>query len=82
MIICVSSYARLRSSLRKSYLTNNGSSRSWRFVKVKTAGPVTFKSSANKIDFAQKAGLTNISVVNNDDGSNKGLADYAIDLSK
>ena len=63
-------------------LTNNGSSRSWRFVKVKTAGPVTFKSSANKIDFAQKAGLTNISVVNNDDGSNKGLADYAIDLSK
>ncbi len=60
----------------------NGSDRSWRFTKIKTAGPVTFKSAPNKLSLAQSAGLTNISVINNDDGAGKGLADYAIDLSK
>ncbi len=69
-------------SVKNLSLSNNGSSRSWQFAKVRTAGAVTFKSAANKIAIAQTAGLTNISVLNNDDGSNKGLADYAIDLSK
>lgn len=63
-------------------LTTNGSSRSWQFVKVNTAGAVTFKSASGKIGVAQQAGLNNISVINNDDGNNKGLADYRIDLSK
>ncbi len=60
----------------------NGSDRSWRFAKVSTAGRVTFKSAPGKLAIAQAAGLTNISVINSDDGSGKNLADYAIDLSK
>jgi 2',3'-cyclic-nucleotide 2'-phosphodiesterase/3'-nucleotidase len=63
-------------------LANNGSDRSWRFTKVTTAGRVTFKSAPGKLALATTTGLTNISVVNSDDGSGKQLADYAIDLSK
>lgn len=62
--------------------TSNGSDRSWSFTKVATAGAVTFKSAQGKLALATAAGLTNVSVVNNDDGGGKGLADYAIDLSK
>lgn len=61
---------------------NNGSFRSWQFVKVPTAGLVTFKSAPNKLALAQEAGLTNISVVNDDDGNNKGLGVYAINLAQ
>ena len=61
---------------------NNGSFRSWQFVKVPTAGQVTFKSAPNKLALAQEAGITNITQISADDGSNKGLALYAIDLSK
>ncbi|GAC1357958.1 MAG: bifunctional 2',3'-cyclic-nucleotide 2'-phosphodiesterase/3'-nucleotidase [Variovorax sp.] len=60
----------------------NGSDRSWRFTKVTTAAAVTFKSAPGKLASATAAGLTNVSVVNSDDGGGKGLADYAIDLSK
>ena len=60
----------------------NGSDRSWSFTRVATAGPVTFKSASGKLAAATTAGLTNISVVNNDDGSGKSLADYAVDLAK
>jgi 2',3'-cyclic-nucleotide 2'-phosphodiesterase/3'-nucleotidase len=63
-------------------LAKNGSDRSWSFTKVTTAGRVTFKSAPGKLTLATTAGLTNISVVNSDDGSGKNLADYAIDLSK
>jgi 2',3'-cyclic-nucleotide 2'-phosphodiesterase/3'-nucleotidase len=60
----------------------NASDRSWSFTRVSTAGRVTFKSAPNKLALATASGLTSISVVNNDDGSGKNLADYAIDLSK
>lgn len=60
----------------------NGSQRSWHFSKVNTAGPVTFSSAQNKLALAQAAGLSNISVLQADDGSGKGLSLYKIDLSK
>lgn len=60
----------------------NGAARSWHFAKVHTAGRVLFKSAPNMLALAQAAGLANVSVVNNDDGSGKNLADYAIDLSQ
>ena len=63
-------------------LAADGSARSWRFTKVTTAGPVTFTSGSDKLAVAQTAGLANISVVSNDDGSGKGQGVYAIDLSK
>lgn len=63
-------------------LAANGSARSWRFAKVATAGPVTFKSAQGKLPLAQSAGLSQISLRTADDGSGKGLSVYAIDLSK
>ena len=60
----------------------NGADRSWRFTQIRTAGRVTFKSAPGKLALATAAGLTNISVVNSDDGTGKTLADYAIDLSQ
>ena len=56
--------------------------RSWHFTKVKTAGPVTFKSAQGKLPVAIAAGITNVSVFKADDGSGKGLSVYQIDLSK
>ena len=61
---------------------NNGSDRSWHFAKVATMGPVTFTSAQNALPKAQAAGLTNISLVQQDDGSGKMLSVYAIDLSQ
>lgn len=61
-------------------LAANGSARSWRFAKVTVAGRVVFKSAPGKLSLAQTAGLTNVSVVNDDDGSGKNLGVYAIDL--
>jgi 2',3'-cyclic-nucleotide 2'-phosphodiesterase/3'-nucleotidase len=61
---------------------NNGSDRSWHFVKVTTAGPVTFTSAQDALPKAQAAGLTNISLVQQDDGSGKMQSIYAIDLSQ
>jgi len=49
---------------------------------VTTAGPVTFTSAQNKLALAQAAGLNYISVLQNDDGSGKGLSVYGLDLSK
>jgi 2',3'-cyclic-nucleotide 2'-phosphodiesterase/3'-nucleotidase len=60
----------------------NGSARSWRFTKVATAGRVVFTSAANALAKAQAAGITNVSLVQADDGSGKGLSIYAIDLSE
>lgn len=59
----------------------NGAARSWSFKKVATAGPVVFHSSQGKLGVAQAAGLTNLSVHQDDDGSGKGLSIYRIDLS-
>ena len=61
--------------------TNNGATQSWRFTKVTTAGPVVFSSAPGKLALAAAAGVTNVSVVNADDGSGKGLGTYAVDLS-
>lgn len=63
-------------------LATDGTARSWRFTKVTTAGPVSFKSASGKLATAQTLGLGNISVISDDDGSGKGLGVYAIDLSK
>ena len=63
-------------------LVANGSSRSWAFTKVATAGPVTFKSAAGKLALAQTAGINNLSVLAADDGSGRQLSVYQIDLSK
>ena len=57
----------------------DGADRSWRFAKVQTAGPVTFTSAAGKLDVAQAAGLTNVSLLK-DNGD--GTATYAVDLAK
>jgi len=60
----------------------HGSDQSWHFTKVKTAGPVTFKSAQGKLPVAIAAGISNVSVFKADDGSGKGLSVYQIDLSK
>lgn len=56
--------------------------RSWRFTKVKTAGPVVFASRPGVLHLAHEAGLHKVSQVAADDGRGKGLALYAIDLSQ
>jgi 2',3'-cyclic-nucleotide 2'-phosphodiesterase / 3'-nucleotidase len=60
----------------------HGLARSWRFTRVTTAGPITFKSAKGKLPLALSAGLTNISVFAEDDGSGKDFSTYQIDLSK
>ena len=60
----------------------NGSHRSWRFTKVTTAGPVTFKSAVGQLTLAQAAGLAGITLQQADDGSGKSLSVYAIDLAQ
>ena len=69
-------------SLKTLTLAKNGSDRSWSFTKVSTKGLVTFKSAPKKLALATAAGMTNISSINDTDGSTNNLADYAIDLSK
>jgi 2',3'-cyclic-nucleotide 2'-phosphodiesterase/3'-nucleotidase len=58
----------------------HGAQRSWRFAKVKTAGPVVFRSAPGVIALAQQAGLANVSLLRADDG--KGYSVYAVDLSR
>jgi 2',3'-cyclic-nucleotide 2'-phosphodiesterase/3'-nucleotidase len=60
----------------------NGSARSWRFTPVTTAGRVVFTSAQDALAKAQAAGLTNLSLIQQDDGSGKQLSLYAIDLSR
>jgi 2',3'-cyclic-nucleotide 2'-phosphodiesterase/3'-nucleotidase len=63
-------------------LAAHGSQRSWRFAKVKTAGPVVFHSAPGVIELAAQAGLKNVSLLRADDGGGKGYALYAVDLSR
>lgn len=57
----------------------HGSDRSWRFARVRTAGPVTFTSAAGKAEFARAAGIEGvIQIAEHADGT----ATYAIDLSR
>ena len=59
----------------------HGAGRSWRFSRVKTAGPVVFHSAPGMIAIAHEAGLNNVSQLRADDGLGKGFALYGIDLS-
>jgi 2',3'-cyclic-nucleotide 2'-phosphodiesterase/3'-nucleotidase len=61
---------------------SHGAARSWRFAQVKTAGQVVFHSAPGLEALAREAGLANVSQVKADDGSGKGTALYAVDLSK
>ncbi|MCY1004372.1 5'-nucleotidase C-terminal domain-containing protein [Nannocystis pusilla] len=61
---------------------DHGSARSWHFTKVATTGPVVFSSAQNALPKAQEAGIDGITLVEQDDGSNKMLSLYAIDLSQ
>ena len=56
-----------------------GNQRSWRFVQVKTAGPIVFTSAMGKLGLAHAAGLKNVALVK-DNGD--GTAVYSIDLSR
>jgi len=60
----------------------HGAARSWRFAKVKTAGPVVFHSAPGVIGLAHEAGLRNVLQLRADDGLGKGYALYGVDLSK
>jgi len=59
---------------------SNGADRSWSFVKVTTAGPVTFNSAQNALPVALAASINNVSVITPDAGN--GLSLYGIDLSQ
>jgi 2',3'-cyclic-nucleotide 2'-phosphodiesterase/3'-nucleotidase len=55
----------------------DGSDRNWRFVPVKTAGPVVFTSAAGKLDAAKAGGFDTVHLLkDNGDGSSS----YALDL--
>ncbi|MFC5478189.1 bifunctional 2',3'-cyclic-nucleotide 2'-phosphodiesterase/3'-nucleotidase [Massilia suwonensis] len=60
----------------------HGSTRSWRFAQVKSAGPVVFHSAPGMIGLAREAGLENVREAKADDGLGKGFALYELDLSK
>lgn len=57
----------------------HGTDRAWRFVPVRTAGPVTFTSAVGKLDVARAAGIEGVSQIK-DNGD--GTAVYAIDLAR
>jgi 2',3'-cyclic-nucleotide 2'-phosphodiesterase/3'-nucleotidase len=63
-------------------LAAHGAQRSWRFAKVKTAGPVVFRSAPGVIELARAAGLENVALLRADDGGGKGYSLYSVDLSK
>ena len=63
-------------------LAAHGAQRSWRFAKVKTAGPVVFRSKPGVIELARAAGLSNVGLLRGDDGGGKGYALYGVDLSQ
>ena len=69
-------------SVKKLRRAANGSARSWRFARVKTAGPVVFYSAPDMLGLAHEAGLHNITQLAGDDGRGKGTALYAVDLSQ
>ena len=64
----------------KVTLADNGSARSWSFVKTATAGPVILRSAPGHLGLAKSAGITAVTAEGGLDAS--GFAKYAIDLSK
>jgi 2',3'-cyclic-nucleotide 2'-phosphodiesterase/3'-nucleotidase len=64
----------------KLTLTNNGSARSWSFVKTRTAGPVILRSAPGKMAVAKALGLNRVLSEGMTDAN--GYSKYAIDLSQ
>ena len=64
----------------KVTLADNGSARSWSFVKTATAGPVILRSAPGHLALAKSSGIGNVVAEGALDAS--GFAKYAIDLSK
>ncbi|MGK5023158.1 bifunctional 2',3'-cyclic-nucleotide 2'-phosphodiesterase/3'-nucleotidase [Janthinobacterium sp. RB2R34] len=64
----------------KVTLADNGSARSWSFVKTATAGPVILRSAPGHLALAKSSGIANVVAEGTLDAS--GFAKYAIDLSK
>jgi 2',3'-cyclic-nucleotide 2'-phosphodiesterase/3'-nucleotidase len=77
----VSNYlAALGASSGKVTLADNGSARSWSFVKTATAGPVILRSAPGHLALAKGSGITAVTAEGALDAS--GFAKYTIDLSK
>lgn len=77
----VSNYlAALGASSGKVTLADNGSARSWSFVKTATAGPVILRSAPGHLALAKSSGITAVTAEGALDAS--GFAKYTIDLSK
>jgi len=68
-------WVRMRKRLTRAA---DGSDRNWRFVPVKTAGPVVFASASGKLDMAIASGLAGIKLLR-DNGD--GFSTYAIDFA-
>ena len=64
----------------KVTLADNGSARSWSFVKTATAGPVILRSAPGHLALAKSTGIANVVAEGALDAS--GFAKYTIDLSK
>ena len=60
----------------------HGQQRSWRFSRMKTAGPVVFHTAPKVLPLAHAAGLRQVSLLREDDGMGRGFSLYQIDLSK
>ncbi|RZT42962.1 bifunctional 2',3'-cyclic-nucleotide 2'-phosphodiesterase/3'-nucleotidase [Cupriavidus agavae] len=60
----------------------NGSARSWHFTKVATAGDVVFSSAVGVLAQASAGGVSGVTLVAADDGANKNLSKYKIDLNQ
>jgi 2',3'-cyclic-nucleotide 2'-phosphodiesterase/3'-nucleotidase len=60
----------------------HASNRSWRFARVKTAGPIVFHTAPGMLALAREAGLKQVSLYKADDGLGRGFALYQVDLSK
>ena len=57
---------------------DEGSDRNWRFVPLKTAGPIVFTSASGKLDVARATGLAHVRLVK-DHGD--GFSTYALDFA-
>ncbi|HEX7983076.1 MAG TPA: bifunctional 2',3'-cyclic-nucleotide 2'-phosphodiesterase/3'-nucleotidase [Duganella sp.] len=77
----VSNYLAARGAASgKVTLADNGSARSWSFVKTATAGPVILRSAPGHLALARSSGITAVTAEGALDAS--GFAKYTIDLSK
>lgn len=63
---------------RQLSLERDGADRPWRFVALKTAGPIVFHSASGKADQARQLGIKGVSEISIDES---GMSTYTIDLS-